>query len=90
MAFSCARQPLSPSLAENRNPFSWDFFTTLDFEWDYITGRRKFRWTLLLYSLSRLGALGTTICNLVGYNVTHQINCQVRCVSERCPPSLLI
>ncbi|KAH9011635.1 hypothetical protein EDB85DRAFT_2041438, partial [Lactarius pseudohatsudake] len=56
--------------------FLWDFFTTLDFEWDYITGRRKFRWTLLLYSLSRLGALGTTICNIVGFNVTHQINCQ--------------
>ncbi|KAH9003685.1 hypothetical protein EDB86DRAFT_2826269 [Lactarius hatsudake] len=56
--------------------FLWEFFTTLDFEWDYITGRRKFRWTLLLYSLSRLAALGTTICNIVGYNVTHQINCQ--------------
>lgn len=56
--------------------FLWDFFTTLDFEWDYITGRRKFRWTLLVYSLTRLGALGTTICNIVGYNVTHQINCQ--------------
>ncbi|KAH8995892.1 hypothetical protein EDB86DRAFT_1071117 [Lactarius hatsudake] len=56
--------------------FLWDFFTTLYFEWDYITGRRKFRWTLLLYSLSRLGALGTTICNIVGFNVTHEINCQ--------------
>ncbi|KAH8978712.1 hypothetical protein EDB92DRAFT_1908333 [Lactarius akahatsu] len=56
--------------------FLWDFFTTLDFEWDYITGRRKFRWTLLLYSFSRLGALGTAICNIVGFNVTHEINCQ--------------
>ncbi|KAH9162277.1 hypothetical protein EDB89DRAFT_653257 [Lactarius sanguifluus] len=56
--------------------FLWDFFMTLDFEWEYITGRRKFRWTLLLYSLSRLGALGATICNIVGFNVTHQINCQ--------------
>ncbi|KAH9024117.1 hypothetical protein EDB84DRAFT_446754 [Lactarius hengduanensis] len=56
--------------------FLWDFLTTLDFEWDYITGRREFRWTLLLYSLSRLGALGTTICNIVGFNATHQINCQ--------------
>ncbi|KAH9056444.1 hypothetical protein EDB87DRAFT_1636985 [Lactarius vividus] len=56
--------------------FLWEFFTTLDFEWDYITGRRNFRWALLLYSLSRLGALGTTISNIVGYNVTHEINCQ--------------
>ncbi|KAH9056778.1 hypothetical protein EDB87DRAFT_1634889 [Lactarius vividus] len=56
--------------------FIWDFFTTLDFEWDYIAGRRKFRWTLCLYSLSRLGTLGTTICNIIGFNVTHEINCQ--------------
>jgi len=34
--------------------------------------------------------LGTTISNIVGFNVTHEINCQVRCIPERCPPSLLI
>ncbi|KAI9461944.1 hypothetical protein BJY52DRAFT_1185290 [Lactarius psammicola] len=56
--------------------FLWDFFTTMGFEWDYITGKRKFRWTLVLYSLSRIGALGTTIGNIVGFNVTHEINCQ--------------
>ncbi|KAF8269592.1 hypothetical protein EI94DRAFT_1799011 [Lactarius quietus] len=56
--------------------FIWDFFSTLDFEWDYIVGKRKFRWTLLLYSISRLGALGNGISNLVGFNVAHPINCQ--------------
>ncbi|KAI9430857.1 hypothetical protein H4582DRAFT_1352571 [Lactarius indigo] len=56
--------------------FLWDFFTTMDFEWEYITGKRNFRWTLVLYSVSRLGALGTTIGNIVGFNVTHQIDCQ--------------
>ncbi|KAN0141959.1 hypothetical protein V8E53_000421 [Lactarius tabidus] len=29
-----------------------------------------------LYSISRLGAMGNAICNLVGFNVTHEINCQ--------------
>jgi hypothetical protein len=56
--------------------FLWDFFTTLDFEWEYITGKRKFRWTLLLYSLSRFGAMGNAIGNILGFNVTHQMNCQ--------------
>lgn len=56
--------------------FLWDFVTSLGFEWDYITGKKKFRWTLLLYSFSRIGALGNAICNIVGFNVTHQMNCQ--------------
>jgi hypothetical protein len=57
--------------------FLWDFFTTLEFEWEYLAGRRKFQWTLVLYSLSRLGAMGNAIGNLVGFNVTHEINCQL-------------
>jgi len=56
--------------------FLWDFLTTMGFEWEYITGKRKFRWTLLLYSLSRLGGMGNAIGNIVGLNVTHQMNCQ--------------
>ncbi|KAI0270600.1 hypothetical protein BC834DRAFT_967354 [Gloeopeniophorella convolvens] len=56
--------------------FLWDLFTTMGFEWEYLTGKRKYRWTMVLYSLSRLGALGNVFCNLIGFNVTHEINCQ--------------
>ncbi|KAI0299052.1 hypothetical protein B0F90DRAFT_1818371 [Multifurca ochricompacta] len=58
------------------NLSSWDFVTTIGFEWQFISGKRKYRWTLLLYSFSRIGALGNAICNLVGFNVRHAINCQ--------------
>jgi hypothetical protein len=29
---------------------SWEFFTTLDFEWSIIRGRRPYRWTILVCS----------------------------------------
>ena len=27
---------------------SWEFFSTLDYEWDVIRGRRPYRWTVLV------------------------------------------
>jgi hypothetical protein len=30
---------------------SWDFFTTLDYEWDVIRGRRPYRWTIWVCGL---------------------------------------
>ncbi|KAH9962909.1 hypothetical protein BC827DRAFT_179781 [Russula dissimulans] len=56
--------------------FLWEFFTSMKFEWEHLTGKKKFKWTLLLYSWSRICAVGGTICNLIGFNVTHSINCQ--------------
>ena len=29
---------------------SWEFFTTLDYEWDVIRGRRPYRWTIWVRS----------------------------------------
>ncbi|KAI0255592.1 hypothetical protein BJV78DRAFT_686538 [Lactifluus subvellereus] len=55
--------------------FLWDFLTTMGFEWDFIIGKRKYRWTILLYSIGRIGAVGNATSNLVGFEVTHQINC---------------
>ena len=30
--------------------FSWEFFTTLDYEWSIIRGRRTYRWTIWVCS----------------------------------------
>jgi len=56
--------------------FIWEFLTSLKFDWEHLTGRRKFRWSYVLYGLSRLGGLGLVICNFVGFDATHEINCQ--------------
>ncbi|KAF8487176.1 hypothetical protein DFH94DRAFT_841551, partial [Russula ochroleuca] len=57
--------------------FLWELITTMDFEWNYVTAKRKFKWPLLLHSTCRICALGTVICSLIGSNVTHEINCQL-------------
>jgi len=56
--------------------FLWDYIMTIKFEWEYLTGKRKFQWTLVLYSGIRHSALCSAICSLVFLNVTHRINCQ--------------
>ncbi|KAI0294361.1 hypothetical protein BC826DRAFT_341811 [Russula brevipes] len=57
--------------------FLWEFFTTLDFEWDVIRGHRPYTWTIWVYSLARMAGLMSVILNLVGMDVTTPINCQL-------------
>lgn len=79
----------------------WEYITTIDFEWDYVAAKRKFKWPLLvrlvvlimrrtvvlmccvkLYSTCRICALGSTICFLIGVDVTRKIDCQVRSIPD--------
>ncbi|KAH9984317.1 hypothetical protein BJV74DRAFT_587128 [Russula compacta] len=56
--------------------FVWEFLTTLDYELDIIRGRRPYRWTIWVYSLTRLAALVAVILNFIGLDVTTPYNCQ--------------
>ncbi|KAI0052431.1 hypothetical protein FA95DRAFT_1601803 [Auriscalpium vulgare] len=62
--------------------YIWEYVTTLNYEWEVITGKRPYRWTIWIYSISRLSALWTVILNLIGFNLTHEINCQVWIIFE--------
>ncbi|KAI0294360.1 hypothetical protein BC826DRAFT_341273 [Russula brevipes] len=57
--------------------FLWEFFTTLDYEWSIIRGRRPYRWTIWIYSLTRLAGLMSVILNIVGMSVSTPFNCQL-------------
>ncbi|KAI0281721.1 hypothetical protein BC826DRAFT_1111202 [Russula brevipes] len=46
--------------------YIWEFATTLDYEWSIIWGRRPYRWTIWIYSLTRLATL-TTVINIIVY-----------------------
>lgn len=56
--------------------YLWEFFTSLDYEWSVIRGRRPYRWTIWIYSLTRMSALVAVILNLVGIDVTSPFDCQ--------------
>ncbi|KAI0278573.1 hypothetical protein BGY98DRAFT_516291 [Russula aff. rugulosa BPL654] len=56
--------------------YIWEFVTTLDFEWSVIRRHRRYRWTIWIYSASRLSGLAVIILALVDYFGTSLINCQ--------------
>ncbi|KAH9957060.1 hypothetical protein BGW80DRAFT_230996 [Lactifluus volemus] len=57
--------------------FLWEFFTTLDFEWSVIRGNRPYRWTIWIYSLTRIATLVAIILDFVGLHLLTPINCQL-------------
>lgn len=55
--------------------YFWEVVTTLDFEWEIFTGKRPWRWSFVVYLTARLLCLGAVILNLIGYDVTSELNC---------------
>ncbi|KAH9977428.1 hypothetical protein BJV74DRAFT_154799 [Russula compacta] len=58
--------------------FIWEFLITLDYEWRVIRGHRPYRWTIWIYSLSRVAALATVALDIATIDATIPISCQVR------------
>ncbi|KAH9973886.1 hypothetical protein BGW80DRAFT_228478 [Lactifluus volemus] len=57
--------------------YIWEYFTSLWFEWSFITGEQRYRWSIWVYAFTRLATLITVFTNIVGYNVRTEINCRV-------------
>jgi hypothetical protein len=55
----------------------WEFFTTLDFEWEVFTGRRPWKWSFAVYLTSRILALMAIMCNFIGFSLTTEFSCNV-------------
>ncbi|KAF8487265.1 hypothetical protein DFH94DRAFT_687736 [Russula ochroleuca] len=55
--------------------FLWEFITTLNFELSFIQGRRSYRWTIWIYSFSRMATLATVIANLILLNLGTPVSC---------------
>jgi len=57
--------------------YLWEWLISLNFDWDYLTGKKKFRWPLFFYFLCRYSQLLAIIGLLVAFNnTTKEINCQ--------------
>jgi len=57
--------------------YIWEFVTSLDYEWSVIQRRRPYRWTIWIYSITRIATLMAVVINLVALNVSTPPNCQV-------------
>ncbi|KAI0045909.1 hypothetical protein FA95DRAFT_81333 [Auriscalpium vulgare] len=56
--------------------YIWEYFMSLEYEWSVLTGKRPYRWTIWIYSITRFGTLMAVVMNLIGFNVTSKMNCQ--------------
>jgi len=61
--------------------YAWEFITTLDYEWSIIRGHRPYRWTIWVYSLTRVAGLVSLTLNVVGTDVMIY-NCEVGILFE--------
>jgi hypothetical protein len=57
--------------------YVWEWVLSLDFDWQYISGRKQFRWPLVFYFLNRYCLLFALIGITIALNVQSKIDCQV-------------
>jgi len=58
--------------------YFWEFVTTLDYEWNVIRGRRPYRWTIWVYTITRISTLIDIILALVNMDTTPaRYDCEV-------------
>ena len=55
----------------------WEFFSTLNFEWEVFTGIQPWKWSFVVYLTAWLLALMSIILTFIGFNLTTQFNCNV-------------
>ncbi|KAK0224314.1 hypothetical protein IW262DRAFT_884723 [Armillaria fumosa] len=55
--------------------FLWEFLSTLDYEYTVYTRKRPFRWTLIIYLLTRYATMGAILCYMIGFNDRDQFDC---------------
>jgi len=62
--------------------FIWEFFVTLDYELSVMRGHRPYRWTIWIYSLTRVCTLIAVALNMLGFDSTDVLDCQLWVVFE--------
>ncbi|KAL0576768.1 hypothetical protein V5O48_005208 [Marasmius crinis-equi] len=56
--------------------YIWEWAISLDFDWQFITGKKKFRWPLIFYFYGRYAMLFGLIGFIIALDIRHPINCQ--------------
>ncbi|TRM62234.1 hypothetical protein BD626DRAFT_498566 [Schizophyllum amplum] len=56
--------------------YAWEFFISFDFDWEFITGRKRFRWPMIFYFLNRYVLLAALAGIVVALDTRSPINCR--------------
>ncbi|KZT23647.1 hypothetical protein NEOLEDRAFT_1157177 [Neolentinus lepideus HHB14362 ss-1] len=64
--------------------YIWEFVTSLPFDWEFVSGKKSFRWPMIFYFANRYFLLIALICILVLLNLKAEINCQAFYTFAQC------
>lgn len=53
--------------------YLWELVVTLDFDWDYLSGKRRFKWPLIFYFCNRYFMLVALVGVITLLNVTRSV-----------------
>lgn len=56
--------------------YFWEWLVSLDFEWSFFTGKRRFHYPALFYFLNRYCLLFTMVGILIALDTVQEVNCQ--------------
>ncbi|KAF7321987.1 hypothetical protein MKEN_00721300 [Mycena kentingensis (nom. inval.)] len=56
--------------------YAWEWFTSLPFDWQVLTGRKPFRWPLIFYFANRYILLGALIGIAIAFDTETELDCQ--------------
>ncbi|KAH7868942.1 uncharacterized protein C8R40DRAFT_796977 [Lentinula edodes] len=56
--------------------YVWEWFLSVDFDWEFITGKRPFRWPIMFYFANRYILFFALIGILISFDTTTKLNCQ--------------
>ncbi|KAF8635442.1 hypothetical protein AX15_000425 [Amanita polypyramis BW_CC] len=56
--------------------YIWEWFMSLPFDWQFLSGKKKFRWPMTFYFMNRYSLLLALVGIAIALNVTTKINCQ--------------
>jgi len=57
--------------------YYWEYLGSLDFEWKFLSGKRRFRWPMIFYFGARYSILVVVTILMVLVNVTTELDCNV-------------
>ncbi|KZT21539.1 hypothetical protein NEOLEDRAFT_1073397 [Neolentinus lepideus HHB14362 ss-1] len=56
--------------------YLWEWFTSLPFDWQFVSGKKPFRWPMIFYFAGRYSLIWALIAILIALDNTQKINCQ--------------
>ncbi|KAJ4490136.1 hypothetical protein J3R30DRAFT_3419355 [Lentinula aciculospora] len=56
--------------------YVWEWFLSVDFDWEFMSGKRSFRWPIVFYFANRYLLFFALIGILISFDTTTKLNCQ--------------